>query len=103
MNLMIFVPFGAFGFLALRQDVRTSVVATVTLLLGLALSSSIEMIQLFDDRRECTASDLVLNVSGTAVGVILGCLYQQWLKRLLARTETSKLLRPSGAILLSYT
>ena len=102
-NLLIFVPVGVFGFLALRQNFRTSVAASVTLLFAPVLSSSIEMIQLFDDGRECTASDVVLNVSGTAVGIVLGRLYQQWLKRLLARTETSKLLHPSGAILLFYT
>jgi glycopeptide antibiotics resistance protein/uncharacterized membrane protein YhdT len=102
-NLLIFVPVGVFGFLALRQEFRTSVAVTVTLLFSLVFSSSIEMIQLFDDARECTASDVVLNVSGTAVGIVLGRLYQKWLKRLLARTETSKLLHPSGAILLFYT
>jgi VanZ family protein len=102
-NLLIFMPVGVFGFLALRQNFRTSVAAIVTLLFALVLSSSIEMIQLFDDGRECTASEVVLNVSGTAAGIVLGRLYQQWLKRLLARTETSKLLHPSGAILLSYT
>src|SRR5260370_32334902 len=87
-NLLIFMPVGVSGFLALRQNFRTSVAAIVTLLFALVLSSSIEMIQLFDDGRECTASDVVLNVSGTAAGIVLGRLYQQWLKRLLARTET---------------
>jgi hypothetical protein len=55
-KLLIFVPVGGFGFLALRQDFRTSVAESVTLLFALGLSSSIEMIQLFDDGRECTAS-----------------------------------------------
>jgi hypothetical protein len=49
------------------------VAVTVTLLFALVLLSSIEMIQLFDDERGCTATDVVFNVSGTAVGVILGC------------------------------
>jgi len=48
-------------------------------------------------------SRIAFNVSGTAVGVALRSLYQQWLKRLLARAETSKLLHPSGALLLFYT
>jgi glycopeptide antibiotics resistance protein len=44
-NLLIFVPVGVFGLLALRQNFRTSVSVTVTLLFALVLSSSIEMIQ----------------------------------------------------------
>ena len=44
---------------------------TVTMLIALILSSSIEMIQLFDDARECSASDVVCNVSGAVIGVAL--------------------------------
>jgi glycopeptide antibiotics resistance protein len=84
-NLLIFVPVGVFGFLALRPNFRPAVAVTVTLLFALVLSSSIEMTQLFDDERWCTATDVVFNVSGTAAGVVLGCLYQQWLRCLLAR------------------
>jgi hypothetical protein len=61
------------------------------------------MTQLFDDARECSAFDVVCNVSGTGLGVALGYVYQQWLKRFFARAETAKLLHPSGAVLLFYT
>jgi len=67
------------------------------------LASSIEMIQLFDDARECSAFDVVCNVTGTVLGVALGYIYQRWLKRFLSRAETAKLLHPSGAVLLFYT
>ena len=102
-NLSLYIPVGVFAFLALRQNVRTTLAVTVTVLIGLTLSSSIEMIQLFDDGRECSASDLVCNVSGTVLGVALGSLYQQWLRRFLARADTAKFLHPSGAVLLFYT
>ena len=102
-NLLLYVPVGAFSFLALRQNVRTASAVTGTLLIALALSSSIEMIQLFDNARECSASDVVCNVSGTALGVALGSLYRHWLKNFLARAETAKFLYPSGAVLLFYT
>ena len=102
-NLSLYIPVGVFAFLALRQNVRTTLAVTVTALIGLTLSSSIEMIQLFDDARECSASDLVCNVSGTVLGVALGSLYQQWLRRFLARADTAKFLHPSGAVLLFYT
>ena len=102
-NLLLYMPVGVFGFLAFRQNLRTAFAVTLTVLIALALSSSIEMIQLFDDARVCSASDVVCNVSGTALGVALGSLYQNWLRRFLARAETSKFLHPSGAVLLFYT
>jgi VanZ family protein len=102
-NLLIYMPVGVFGFLALRQNIRTAFAVTVTVLIALTLSSAIEMTQLFDDARECSASDVVCNVSGTVFGVALGSLYQHWLKGFVVRTERAKLLHPSGAMLLFYT
>jgi VanZ family protein len=103
LNLLIYVPVGVFGFLALRQTFSPAIAVTVTVLFALALSSGIEMTQLFDDGRECSASDVICNVSGTIVGLGMGSLYQRWLKHFLARPETSKFLHPSGAVLLFYT
>jgi len=102
-NLVIYIPVGVFGLLALRQKFPTPFAVSMTVLLALALSSSIEITQLFDDARECSAFDVVCNVSGTVLGVALGYVYQQWLQRFLARAETAKLLHPSGAVLLFYT
>jgi VanZ family protein len=102
-NVLLYMPVGVFGFLALQHNVRTALAVTLTLLFALALSSSIEMTQLFDDARECSASDVVCNVGGTVLGIALGYLYQNWLKRFLARAERTTLLHPSGAVLLFYT
>jgi VanZ family protein len=63
-NVLIYMLVGVFGLLALRQKFRTPFAVTVTVLLAVALSSSIEMTQLFDDARECSAFDVVCNVSG---------------------------------------
>ena len=101
-NLVIYTPVGVLGLLALRQHFRTAFAVIATLLLGLVLSSSIEMIQLFDDSRYCSGFDVVCNVSGTLLGVAGGFVYQHWLKRFLARVETAKLLHPSSALLLFY-
>jgi VanZ family protein len=102
-NLLIYLPVGVFGFLALRQNFRTAFAVTVTVLIALTLSSAIEMTQLFDDARECSASDVVCNVSGTVFGVALGYVYQNWLKGFVVRAERAKFLHPSGAMLLFYT
>ena len=95
-NLVICMPVGVLGLLALRQKFPTPFAVLVMLLLALGLSSSIEMTQLFDDSHDCSAFDVVCNVSGTVLGVALGYVYQQWLQRFLARAETAKLLHPSG-------
>jgi glycopeptide antibiotics resistance protein len=95
-NVVIYMPVGVFGLLALRQKFHTPFAVTVTVLLALGLSSSIEMTQLFDDARDCSAFDVVCNVSGTVLGVALGYVYQQWLQRFLARAETAKLLQTPG-------
>jgi hypothetical protein len=42
-NVLIYMPVGVFGFLALRQNIRTAFAVAVTLLFALALSSDIEM------------------------------------------------------------
>lgn len=102
-NVLIYMPLGMLGLLALRQHFRTAFAVVAPVLFALALSSSIEMTQLFDDARECSALDVVCNVSGTAFGVALGSVYQHWLKRFLARAETARLFHPSGALLLFYT
>ncbi len=102
LNLLIYMPLGVFGFLAFRQNLGGAVAATAAIAIGLILSSSIEMIQLFDDARDCSASDVVCNVMGTGIGVALGTFYQQWLKRSISRTKTASFLHPNGAVLLVY-
>jgi VanZ family protein len=102
-NLLLYMPVGVFGFLALRQNCRTAFAVTATVLITLTLSSSVEMIQLFDDARECSASDVGCNVTGTILGAALGYFYQRWLKGFLVRAERAKLLYPSSAVLLLYT
>jgi VanZ family protein len=101
-NLLLYMPLGVFGFLAFRQNLSRAFAALAAVLLGVALSSSIEMIQLFDDARECSASDVVCNVTGTGIGVALAILYQRWLKQTISRAETASFLHPDGAVLLAY-
>jgi VanZ family protein len=101
-NVLMYMPVGIFSFLALRQNFRAATAVTMTLIFALALSSSIEMTQLFDDGRICSASDLACNFGGAVIGVALGARYQHWLRRFLARPETSAFLHTSAAVLLFY-
>jgi VanZ family protein len=101
-NVAIYLPVGLFGFLALRQNMRTNSAVVVVVLIGLVLSSSVEMIQLFIPERECSASDVVSNGAGTAIGAALGFLYQSWLQRW-GNREGGSFLRLSSTIVLVYT
>jgi hypothetical protein len=69
-NVVLYIPFGASCYLWLSAR-KGWIYGFLPLLLGLLLSSSIEMIQLFDAQRVTSMMDVVTNVSGTAVGVAL--------------------------------
>jgi VanZ family protein len=99
-NVALYLPLGIFGFLAVRR--KASLIARVglPLALGLVLSSAIEMIQLFDDSRMCSLSDVASNVAGTAIGIAAGALYRRAFERLLSQHPASSLLRPTGGLLL---
>jgi VanZ family protein len=99
-NITLYVPLGIFGFLAVSARAPRAVRVLAPLALALALSASIEMLQLFDDSRMCAASDVASNVAGAAVGIAAGALYRVKLQRFLAAQGAASLLRPSGALLL---
>ena len=101
-NLLLYMPLGVFAYLAFRQSLGSLLAASAAIIVGLTLSSSIEMIQLFDDSRDCNALDVVCNLTGTGIGVALGIFYQPWLKRSISLTETAGFLHPNGAVLLVY-
>jgi VanZ family protein len=99
-NITLYLPLGIFGFLAVSARASRVVRILAPLALALVLSASIEMLQLFDDSRTCSLSDVASNVAGAAVGMAAGALYRVKLQRSLAARRTASLLRPSGALLL---
>ena len=99
-NVALYLPAGVFGFLAVRERAPQAVRIVTPLLLALLLSASVEMIQLFDVSRDCSASDVIANVAGAAVGIGLGAVYRARLRRALQGREAASLLHPSGALLM---
>jgi len=99
-NVVLYAPLGVFGFLAMSEGARRVVRILAPILLALALSASVEMIQLFDDSRQCSASDVLCNVTGATVGVGLGMLYREKLKAVASRRQAASFLHFSGALLL---
>ena len=74
-NFAVYIPFGMFCFLALKESRPRVVRATVTLLASVLLSASIEMAQLFDAARDCSLWDVACNAAGGAVGMLLGAAF----------------------------
>jgi VanZ family protein len=101
-NIVLYMPLGMFAFLAFLQRRRQLLSIVAALLLALGLSSFLEIVQLFDRTRDCSALDVVCNVSGAAAGIALAGLYRETLRRAISQRMTEMLFHPSGALLLLY-
>jgi len=73
-NLLLYMPFGFFGALAVLRERGGAGRAALITLLGAALSIAIELTQYFDAGRDTQATDVYLNAAGTALGVFAGCI-----------------------------
>lgn len=91
-NLLGYIPLGMFAFLAFAQTCPKAFSMAASLVLALVLSSSIEMVQLFDASRSCSALDVVCDVTGAAIGVVLA--------RTVVRPACRAVFNPSGPVLL---
>ena len=77
-NVILFVPWGFFMFLALYTIRRPTLQTYVlTLLLGLTFTCSIEAWQYFLPSRVADVSDVIWNMTGTSIGAILGHLRER--------------------------
>ena len=99
-NVALYLPLGIFGFLGVSARASRAARILAPLALALLLSSCVEMLQLFDDSRMCSASDVASDLAGAGVGIALGALYRGKLQRILAGRAAASLLHPSGALLL---
>ncbi len=74
-NIVLYIPFGAACHLWLVRR-AASIKFALPILLALLLSSSLEMIQLYDAQRVCSMLDVVTNVMGAILGVLLASQFQ---------------------------
>lgn len=74
-NIVLYVPFGVFGVLAIRKE-RGALAgrAALIVLLGTALSISLELGQYFEAGRDTAAHDVYANALGAVLGSFAGCL-----------------------------
>lgn len=75
-NILVYLPLGFFAFAALAAIWRTWVAAVAALSIGIALSFSIEMAQLFVVGRVSSALDVAANTLGTAAGMVAGWIWR---------------------------
>ena len=67
-NVALYVPFGAAAALAWTRKHGRGASAAVAVLLGTALSASIEMLQIYVPGRQCSLLDVATNIIGAAAG-----------------------------------
>ena len=96
-NVLFYVPLGAAAFLAARRRARRGTALAAAVVLGFALSASMELLQAYDDHRDCSLLDLTTNTAGAAAGALLAWLFEPPAERLARRR--ARPLEASAALL----
>ena len=91
LNVLLYVPAGYFGILALARPCGTAAAAVMTLTAGVAVSLGVEAAQLFF-RRDSSLLDVTANCLGTALGAVAAWLTlrharARWIQRILQNAD----------------
>ncbi|MBC8165977.1 MAG: VanZ family protein [Bryobacteraceae bacterium] len=101
LNVALYVPLGFFLCLALKG--RPAMQVTGAMLLGFALSMSIEMAQIFDFKRHPSSLDILTNTIGSLLGALLALVAPTLLPRSLRQPGPhSQRLSAAAALLLIW-
>lgn len=91
-NVLLFIPFGALGVLADRSRRQSSFRRLISVTgLALALSASVEALQLFSADRVTSVGDVTTNVTGAILGGVAAIAGRSLFERLMRRLETTGL------------
>ena len=99
-NVGLYLPLGVLGFLALRRSFSKAVSIAGALVGGAALSTSIEILQIFETSRSSSAVDVAANTAGTALGILLGHTYREKIGAWASARVTDWSARARGAVAL---
>jgi VanZ family protein len=78
-NVLLYIPLGAAAFLAFAQKYRAVIGIVGAVLIGFALSTSVEIVQLFEPQRVSSLLDVMTNTAGSLIGAIAAwILFPQW-------------------------
>ena len=97
-NLLLYFPLGAATVMAMGRRMPRAAAGAAALLLGLGLSASVEMLQVYDGGRTCSLMDVICNVLGAACGAAAALLFQPQIARLTGSRHSGR--GAGGALLL---
>ncbi len=92
-NIWLFTPFGCLGMWALRRPRSRIARAILLTIMSCALSSGVEMLQLFTTDRTSSISDIFANTAGGAIGAIGGIMLRSTFGTLLNAGASSGLIQ----------
>ncbi|MGI8742958.1 MAG: VanZ family protein [Bryobacteraceae bacterium] len=101
-NLLLYIPVGMFGYMALDKGEHRRLRVIGPVALGFVLSVSVEMTQIFDKTRNCSAVDLLCNTVSAAAGVLLGFFFRASLRSSSRRPMEERRFHASGPLMLVY-
>jgi len=81
-NVVLYFPLGLTAALVGARHLPRIVAAVGAVLLGLGLSASIEMLQVFDSSRTCSLLDVACNLAGAAGGAAAALLFEDRILRI---------------------
>lgn len=90
-NVVVYLPLGLFAFSTFAEFLRTRLAVLLSLLLGLVLSTFVEVSQVFIVGRVPSLLDVTTDTAGTAIGIVAGVLWSRR-RRLPAQRPDSDLL-----------
>lgn len=99
-NVLLYFPLGLAAFLAVAHRHSRALAATLALLLGAALSTGIEIVQVYVPGRTSSLLDIVTNVAGALVGISAGLVLQARIEALLLRPR--RLARAAALLLCAW-
>lgn len=77
-NVALYVPAGITGNLAFRKFGKTWLSLTAPVAICTVFSTSIEMIQVYVPSRDSSALDLITNIAGSMIGVLLAVVMEEY-------------------------
>jgi VanZ family protein len=75
-NILLYMPLGFIGTVTVGKRIGLNQLA-LTILIGIALSFAVEVVQYYDTGRDTEATDLYANTLGTAIGAGIGWFFGQ--------------------------